>query len=199
MVSEGSSTVIPRKQLFWILGLVALSTLLFVVGVVAERQSEQLESTGAHSETTLEASVPQSQEGEGAEGGAHVETEPHNESSENGVRNESTEGEAASSVAEAPNPEAVLGINLESPWLVAGAVVIWVILAAALIRFGYSALPVVIVVALLMLVFDALEVIRNLFVQPHWGIAAIALIVLLTRAGIAIFSTQTLRTRHRMA
>src|SRR6266536_2801431 len=32
MVSKDSSASIPRKQLVWILGLIALSTILFVIG-----------------------------------------------------------------------------------------------------------------------------------------------------------------------
>lgn len=162
-----------RKQWFLIIGLIAISTLLFVVGIVVERQTENGEAPAIH-ESSSAASVANQESGEGEAG-----------------RDEANEVKpvAQNPVAAIESSESIMGVNLESPWLIAAAVGGWIVLAAALLRFGYPILPIISMVALAMLILDITEVVRQLN-RSNTGLALLAAGVVLAHGTVAVVSTR---------
>jgi hypothetical protein len=172
--------------------LLLLATIVFVVGLNAERslagESSTVRPTAGTAATDVEESPQSSEEA----------TESHDEGAEAGAAGE-TEGsetaeEADESHDEANEPsETVLGIDPESTGAVAAAVVISLLLAVAL---WFSSTPTVpIVVAVFALLFAALDL-REVAHQAHSGLAAIALLAAALHVGVAVLSGLAL-TRHR--
>ena len=100
--------------------LLALSAVLFVVGILLERAGP---AGDVHTEAPPVATLA---------AGAHVEN--GNEAGETQIQ----------PTGSAPNPEpqgeTTLGFNLENPWLVSAFALASLALAAALLRFGWPAL-----------------------------------------------------------
>jgi hypothetical protein len=162
-----------RRKLLLITVLLALSTVLFVVGVAVERGWG---SGGATIGTHQEAGASQeASEGDGA----------HSEAGENA---EASEAQAHTEAGE----RAVAGIDLESPWVVAGVVLLTVLLIAALWRFGYPVLFVVLITAALATVADIREIIVQVG-QVRYGVAAIATGVAVARLATVIATLLALR------
>jgi hypothetical protein len=167
-VSRASS----QTKLWLITLLLALSTVLFVVGVAAERGWG---SSAATIDTHQEAGASQETSGEGA----HSEAEENAEASEAQAHTEARE-------------LAVAGIDLESPWVVAGIVLATVLLIAALWRFGYPVLFAVLIVAALATVADIREIIVQVG-QARYGVAALATGVAVARLATVIVTLLALR------
>ena len=168
-----------RSKLLLITALLALSTVLFAVGVAAER------GWGSGGTTTVShQEVGASQEA--SEGGeAHTEVRENAESSE------------APSHTEAAEPT-FAGIDLESPWLVAAVVLLTVLLIAALWRFGYPVLFVVLIVAALATLADAREIIVQV-AQARYSVAALATGVAVAHLATVIVTLVTLREARTAA
>jgi hypothetical protein len=162
-----------RSKLLLITMLLALSTVLFVVGSAVERG---LASGGTTTDSHREAGASQeASEGEGA----------HNEAGEN------AEASEAPSHTEAAEPT-IAGINLESPLVAATVVLLTVLLIAALWRFGYPVLFVVLIVASLATIADVREIIVQI-AQARYSVAALAAGVAVARAATVIVTLLTLR------
>jgi hypothetical protein len=155
-----------------IASLMAVSLLLFVGGVVWERSA-------AGSQERREVSCAQQHAGTG---------EGTGEGSERGGEH----GAAAcvqhtSEVAR----ETVLGVNLEDPGVVAAIAVGWLVLMVGLLRVGRLALPVVAVAAGVALLFDVLEVARQIGLG-HGGVAVVAALVAAGHAAVAVLAVLVL-------
>jgi hypothetical protein len=162
---------VVRRSLMLIVGLIAASTVLFVVGVTIERRGEAAESTAAHQELSGEGEEAAHQE----EAGSHEEVGGASEHRE----------------------ESILGINPDATWVVTTVVLGWVVLAAGLLLFGSP--PVLILVALAAAaatVLDVMEVMRQLALA-NGTVAVLAILVALSHAAIAVLSVVVLREYGR--
>src|SRR5258708_4013462 len=119
--------VIPRTMLVLIVRLIVLSTGLFVTGVV-------IEHTGGGTSAAVSPTPGQAPSTTRDPDGGH----------------ESTSNSPSSlKVQAAPEQETVFGLPLENPWFVSVFVLGWLVLAAALIRFGRITFPFVLLVVVL--------------------------------------------------
>jgi hypothetical protein len=165
-----------RRSLLLIVGLIAVSTVLFVVGVTVERQGEATEGAAAHQEVSGEPASGSHEEA-GGEGAHHEEAGSHQE--------------AGGTVEH--RGESFLGINPDATWVVITVVIGWRVLAAALLLI--SGPPVLILVALaaaVATVLDVMEVLRQLALA-NGTVAILAALVALSHAAIAILSALLLR------
>ena len=137
-----------------IVGLIAVSTVLFVVGVALERGSEAAEDAAAHQEVSGEpASGSHEEAGQAAEGGEEA-----------GAHHEEAGSHQEDGGTAEHRGESFFGINPDATWAVASVVIGWVVLAAALLLFG-SRVLILIVIALAAAaatVLDVVEVARQL-------------------------------------
>ncbi len=173
MATSTMDQVPSRTKLRLIAALLALSTVLFVIGVAVERGWG---SAGAAADIHEEAGASQeASEGEGA----------HTEAGENA---EASEAEAHSEAAEST----IAGIDLESPWAVAAVVFLTALLIAALWRFGYPVLFVVLMVAALAAVADVREIVVQVGLA-RYGVAALATAVAVARLATVIVTLLALR------
>jgi hypothetical protein len=139
-------------------------------------------SGGGAADIHQEAGAPQeTSEGEGA----HSEADENAEAGENA---EANEAQAHSEVGEL----AIAGVDLESPWTVAAVVFATLLLIAALWRFGYPVLFVVLVVAALATVADIREIIVQAG-QGRYGVAALATGVAVARLATVVVTLLALR------
>jgi hypothetical protein len=159
--------------------LLVLATIVFVIGVMAERSAA---SEG--SETRPEATVTVSSN-EQSEGASEEGSESHEEGeAAEGAGEEAHADEATEPHIEANEPsETILGINLESTSTVAAAVVISLLLAAAVYFWGTPATLVVAgAVALLFAALDLREVAHQLS-EGRSGLVGVALLAAVLHAG----------------
>ncbi|MBI1878076.1 MAG: hypothetical protein HYR94_07600 [Chloroflexi bacterium] len=165
----------PRTWLWLIAGLILISNILFVIGSVIEQsQGEASEVPGSHQTIGESAATNEGESGEAS--GTHQEGE------------ETHKQEAHS---EAESREKILGLNLESPWLVAGFVFTWLVLVVALLRWGQWVLVPVILIAGVSTLLDLREVLFQIE-QSHTNIAIVAGAVTFTHAGIVIVAILTM-------
>ncbi len=162
MVTTTQGYVLPRTARWLVGGLLIVSAALFVIGVAAERGSEN-HVVPAVSQNAAPAKPVDSDGGEG-----HVDT-------------------PAAAPTSSPQNESVLGIDLENPWLVGVAVVGSLVLMGALMRFGYRVLPIVVLFAIAATLFDISEVVRQLQ-RNNTTITLLATLVLLAHASVGIAS-----------
>lgn len=161
-----------RRSLLLIVALMAVSTVLFVVGVAVERRGEAAEGAAAHQEL--------SGEGEGVhEEGAHEEAGSHEEAGGAGQHRE----------------ESILGLNPDATWVMTAVVVGWTVLAAALLLLGPRVLLLVTLAAAASTALDVLEVLRQLALTDT-TVAILATLVALSHAVIAVLAVLVLR-RYR--
>lgn len=180
MTDIRQASTVPQNILRLLIGLMIISTILFVVGLTLERAGEAGEGAGAHNE----AEEPQqSENAEAREEGE--EAEEHEENSEAGQAGE------ASGVVEEAHSETILGIDLESPTLVMAAVVVWLILTVALWRFGSRLLIPIIIVALATALFDGLEVVTQIN-RGNIGLAALAALITILHIAVAYLACRVL-------
>jgi|SRR5215218_2709532 len=174
MQPENQGNAGLRRSLLLIVALIAVSTVLFVVGVAVERRGEAAENTAAHQELSGEG-------GEAAEGGEeeeahHEEAGSHEEAGEAGEHRE----------------ESFLGINPDATWVVTAVVIGWVALAAGLLLLGPRALILVALAAAASTVLDVLEVLRQLALANS-AVAILATLVAFSHAAIAVLAILVLR------
>ena len=157
------SGVIPRTMLVLIVGLIVLSAGLFVTGVV-------IEHTGGGTSTAVSPTAGQA---------PSTTQDPDRGHESTGSSPSSPEVQAA------PEQETVFGLPLENPWFVAAFVLGWLVLAAALIRFGRITLPVVFLVAVVAFVLDVGEVMRQIS-EAKSTVAAFAVLVAVAHMTLAV-------------
>ena len=161
--------------------LLVLATIVFVIGVMAERSIAGEDSESRPSEAVTVSSSEEA--GEAAEGGTEIHEDEAAEGKEEGAQaDEATEPHLEAN----ETSETLFGINPESTSAVAAAVVISLILAAALWFWGAPAVLVVTaVVALLFAVFDLREVAHQLS-EARSSLVVVALLAALLHAGAAV-------------
>ena len=191
MEIHSTEYTLSRTKLLLMVGLMVLSTVLFVAGVALERSSS--------GNGSVPAPAPQPTTGvqagqEAQEGTAAREAQEHQEATPAPAQ-EGVEGTAAHEQAE---QNRVFGIDLESPWVIAGVVLGTLLLIAALVVFGYRALLLVLLVAVVATIFDGREVVYQLG-QARYGVAALASGVVATRLATAVVAGLALRERRRSA
>ena len=187
-VSHAAQTLSHTKRL-WIVALMVLSTVLFVVGVVAERSSGSSSTPAPAPQSTAATALP--------EGSAAKEAQEDQAAAtalpEGSAAKEAQEGQAAapqtngegSPVHEAAEQNRVFGIDVEAPWFIASVVIGTLLLIAALFVVGYRALLLVLLISLVAALFDGREVVYQLG-QAHYGIAVLALGVVASRLATAV-------------
>lgn len=169
-----------RPTLFWLLtGLMALSTVFFAVGITLERNGEAAETvktTLASGELTETQAAPA---GENAEVGGEEQHPANVESAE--THPEST------AVQEAAHAETILGINIESPFFIIGAVIVWAALIVGLFLFGHNILIPVIVVAIGTGIFDIAEIITQIN-RSNTGLTLLAAVIAVAHIAVAVMA-----------
>ncbi len=148
--------------------LLALSAVLFVIGALLERTSLAGEP---HTDEPPAATQVT---------GTHVET--GNEAAEAPTTT------ASSAPAPETQSETTLGFNLENPWLVGGFALASLVLAAALLRFGWPALLLAIVVGAGAALFDVQEVLTQLG-RGQLPLAGLAALVAVTHLAVAVLAS----------
>jgi hypothetical protein len=178
MQPTNQNSLVGRGSLLLIVGLIAVYTILFVVGVAIERRSEAAEGAAAHQEVSGEPGAAQGGESGEQEAGSHEEAGSHKEAGASGHRGES-----------------ILGINPDATWVVIAVVLGWTVLGAGLLLI--SGPPVLILVALAAAaatVFDVMEMLRQLALA-NTAVAILAALVTLSHATITVLAGLVLR-RH---
>jgi len=156
----------PRAQPYHAL------TVFFVVGVVIERGGE------AHTPTSNHQNAPSSAATSSDPDGGHDET-PSTSKPQNSI-----------------SAETVFGLDLENPWAVGAFVMVWLVLAVALLRLGRLAWMALLCVAILTGALDVAEVGRQ-WTSAHLTVAIFALGVLLAHVVLVVLAGFVLaRSRH---
>jgi hypothetical protein len=167
------SHTLSAQRLRWLIaGLVILSTILFVAGIVIERGGETHTNAATHEESSEAESHTETETAEGAEGGASAEAE---EASEN-----------------------ILGVNPEEPWVVTTVALGWVLLLGIALRFGGWTLAALALVAAIAAIFDAREVIHQVG-QSNGLVATLAAIVTAAHIAVSLLAFYTFRTWSRIS
>lgn len=172
------SGVIPRTLLVFIVGLIVVSTGLFVIGVVIEHNGSG--TSAAVSTTQKISSTSGDPDGGHESSGSPLQTSPTTHES-GGLQNET-----------------VFGLDLESPWFVAVFVLGWLVLIAVLIRFGRITLPVILLLAVVVTVLDVGEVIRQIG-EAKSVIATLAVLVALMHIALAALALLVLTRNARQS
>lgn len=158
---------ISRNMRFLLVGLIAVSTILYVVGVTLELNGEKQETPAIQQ--------------------APAEGQPgHSEASE------SSSEVVPSTQPEAAHQEALFGVNLESPWFIAAAVIGAIVLIGIVLRFERIGLILTIVFAIAATLLDILEVITQVN-RSNSGLAAVAVLVTLAHIAVGVLSVLILR------
>lgn len=183
MVNQIKENRLSHRMLMLIIGLMVVSTILFALGIGLERAGEANEPAGAHTEIeeeNQEGNEAEAEHSENDEGG-----EEHEESSE------SAEVHEEENAVEEPHTETILGIDLESPIFVVGAIGTWAALAIGLWLFGRRVLVPIIIVAVGTALFDAVEVVTQIN-RSTTGIALLAALITILHIAIAALAFQVL-------
>lgn len=165
-----------------LVALLAVSTVLLAVGVIAERSNSD-----THTEPEAAAHVDESSEQGGENEGAHDEAD---ESTAPAARGRGESGSAAVSGGEHAENERLLGVDLESAPLVALAVLAGLglaVLAAGRIGRLRGFLLAVAVIALAWAVLDIREVVHQID-ESRTGIAVVAAAVAVLHLAAAAVS-----------
>jgi hypothetical protein len=186
MTASHSAHTLLRTKRVWIAALMVLSTVLFVAGVVVERSSGNSSAPTPASQSATAATAP-------PEGSEAREAQERQEAAAAAAPQDGGEGTTAHEKAE---QNRVFGIDVESPWFIAGVVIGTLLLIAALFLFGPRVLPLVLLVTVGAAIFDGREVVYQLG-QAHYGIAVLALGVVVSRLATAVLAWLALReTQH---
>jgi hypothetical protein len=165
-----------RRSLLVLVGLIAVSTVLFVVGVTVERRGEAAEGTGAHQELSSEPQAGKAGEG-GEKQGAHLkEASSHEEGAGAGEH----------------RAESILGVNPDATWVVIAVVLGWTVLAAGLLLLGPRFLIVIALSAVVATVLDLMEVMRQLALS-NGTVVILAILVALSHVALAVLTVLVLR------
>ncbi len=191
MTTNRNGPALSRATTLLLTGLMVLSTVFFVIGVMLERS--------ASGEGDTHVAAPQvaptvSSEVQAPEGSEEREAQERQEAAA-AASQESAEGTEAHEQAE---QNRIFGIDLESPAVLAGVILATLLLIASLFVFGYRVLPLVFLVALVAMVFDIREVVYQLG-QAHVAIAALAAGVVITRLATAVAAGLAWRRERQQA
>ena len=159
-----------------IVALMAVSTVVFVVGVAIERRGEAAEGAGAHQELSGEPEAGEAAEGGEGEGVHQEEVGSHEEAGGAGEHRE----------------ESVFGINPDATWVMTAVVLGWTVLALGVLLLGPRVLILVALAAAVATVLDLMEVTRQLALT-NTTVATLAILVALSHAAIAMLSVLVLR------
>ena len=171
MVTATRGQFLPRTARLLIAGLLAISAALFVVGIAVERTGENPGVSAVQPNAASAKPVDSDGvEGQSGSGEGHVDTPTTSQTTP--VQNES-----------------FLGIDLENPWLVGAAVLGSLVLMAALWRFGYRVLPIIVLFAVATALFDVSEVLRQLQ-RNNIPVLLLAGVVLTAHVAVAIVALQ---------
>ncbi len=167
--------LIAQKMLVLIVGLIVVGAALFVIGVL-------IEHSGSGTSAPLSAVQGRTSSTSPDADGGHEST---------GITQKSP---AVQAQAGLPS-ETVFGLDLENPWFVGAFVLVWLVLIAALVRFGRIAWFALLLVAIVAAVLDGGEVARKvgaanstvatfavLVAAAHVALAVLALLVLARKA-----------------
>ncbi|UVK51617.1 hypothetical protein DBIPINDM_004908 [Mesorhizobium sp. AR02] len=164
----------------WTSAMLAISALLFATAVLMEGSGHrEPASMAAHDE----AAGAQEQ-------GGHDEAAESSTAKQGG---DSAEVGETGSHAE----QTILGINLETPWLVWGFVGVSIMLAAAVLRLGKATLLLAILLAGAAAILDGREVILQL-ARANASVASLAALTALAHAAVvilAVLAWQAVSTR----
>lgn len=174
-----TATPRPRQLLRLLAGLLVASALVFVIGVSAERLSEAGEAPSEGE--TIEATQAAEALTDGAEG------QVKGEEGETNAEGESPEGGEGAGTPTDESNEALLGLNLENPWLLGAFAATSLVLAIAVLRLGQPALLAAMLFAGAAAFLDLREVILQIQ-HANWLIAGLAALVALAHAAAAVMA-----------
>ena len=181
MTKSSRIHALSRATTILLAGLMALSTGLFVAGVALERSASD----------TGEATIPVAQIATPAPEGSEAREAQERQEAKT-TQPAEREGSAAHEAAEQNH---VLGLDVESPWVIASVVLLTLLLIAALFQFGARVLRLVVAFALVATVFDVREVGYQLG-QARYLIAVIAIGVVISRTATAFIAWRASRTEE---
>lgn len=166
--------VIPERLRWLLAGLIALSTILFLTGVAIEKSGGG--NTAAASGQQQAAQTPTDS---GDPDGGHEGSSPSQP--------------ASAGTAQAAPAETILGLDIEAPWFLAAFLLGWLLLGAALFRFGRSALVVLLLVAVATVILDGAEIVHqikeaNTTLVTLAGLVAVAHLVIAALSGLTLVS-----------
>jgi len=153
-------------MLVFIVGLIAVGTALFVIGVIIERSGS---GAPAAVSTTQGQTSSTSQDVDG------------------GHESTSTQRSPTAQAHEGLQSETVFGLDLENPWFVTAFALVWMVFIAALLRFGRIALPAILIVAVVAMVLDVGEVVRQVG-EAKSLLATIAVLVTVSHGALAVLA-----------
>lgn len=156
----------------WTSAILAISALLFAAAVL-------MEGSG-HREPANAGMAAHEQAAETQEQGGHDEAAESSTAKQGGDRAEI--GETGSHAE-----QTILGINLETPWLVWGFVGVSIILAAAVLRLGKATLVLSVLLAGAAAILDGREVFVQL-ARANASVASLAALTALAHAAVVILA-----------
>lgn len=165
---------IASKLRWLIVGVMVLSTLLFLTGIAIEQSGR--ESAAATSTQQTEPAPTDAGDPDGGHEGASTSS-------------------PGTTQAAAP-AETVLGLDIEAPGFLAGFLLVWLVLALALFRWVRPALMALLLVAIATVVLDGAEIVHQtkeanttlillaaVVTLTHLIVAALAVLALLPKRG----------------
>jgi hypothetical protein len=164
----------------WTSAMLAISALLFATAVL-------MEGSGHHREP---ASMAAHDEAAGAqEQGGHDEAAVTPNTKQGGDSAEVGETDSHAEVGETGShvEQTILGINLETPWLVWGFVGVSIMLAVAVLRLGKATLLLAILLAGAAAVLDGREVFLQL-ARANASVASLAVLTAVAHAAVVILA-----------
>ena len=169
------------RQLRLLATLLVVSAVLFVIGISAERMTEAGEAHTENEPVVTTEATETPAEGEEGEG---EETHAEEEASEGGEGTDTDADEGS---------EAILGLNLENPWILGAFAAVSLALAMAVLRLGQPALLVAILFAGAATLLDLREVVIQIQ-RANWLIAGLAVLVALAHAAATVVAALAWRT-----
>lgn len=165
--------VISVKRRWLLAGLIALSTILFLTGVAIEK------SGGGSAAAASSQQPAQTPTDSGDPDGGHEGSSPSQP--------------VSLGTAQAASAETILGLDIEAPWFLAAFILGWLLLGAALFRFGRLALILLLLVAVATTILDGAEIIHQIkeastTLVTLAGLVAATHLVIAALAGLALVS-----------
>ncbi len=159
--------LIAQKMLVLIVGLIVVGAALFVTGVLIEHSGS---GTSAAVSTAQGQIASTSQDVDGGHESTSITQKSPTVQAHEGVQSET-----------------VFGLDLENPWFVTAFALVWVVFIAALLRFGRIALPAILIVAVVAMVLDVGEVVRQVG-EAKSLLATIAVLVTVSHGALAVLA-----------
>ncbi|TSE11685.1 hypothetical protein C1D09_013190 [Mesorhizobium intechi] len=162
----GNRVVLVR----WTSAMLAISAILFAAAVLME---------GVGHQEPADLAAHQEAAGTQEQGG-------HDEAAENSTAKQDGDSGAVGETG-GHAEQTVLGINLETPWLVWGFFSVSIVLAAAVLRFGKATLLLAILLAGAAAILDGREVFLQL-ARANANVASMAALTALAHAAVVILA-----------